>query len=562
MSFFVFADRPTDPAVLSRAHRIAGGDIARHASGNPWTVGRRDDSDHVLTSTDGVTRVRGTLSTSAHVFWGRSGDVPVASGSVEALVALLDPDIDEVSLALSLVPSLPILPFATRTMWSGIQAVPVGHLLEMPAAGGPRTVRWWEPPGTGRRTVAESAEAVRAALLAAIGAAAGDEPLVSADLSGGLDSTSICYLLAHLGQDFLAYRTSSMSRWNDETARAHEAAADLGVEITQFPPLAELSSAFDTSPVTDSALVAAGPIPWVASRGYLDVLSESVAAAGSRVHFTGLGGDELFDVLPAQYRALWQENGARSLPQLRRIQLNRKVPLRPFLRGVTRGRPYAEQLAKVAGDLRANRPPEPADQHSWFPVPVPPRWVAGDTRALAAEAFTEAARAGLVPLGATEATHQMMEAVAFQGAVIRQFGEVYARHGISWQAPFIDQRVVEAVLGVRVSERMDARVDKPLLAAAMAPVMPPGPFAKQDRGDFTLDIYDEHEKRRDELLGWFDDSLLVERGLVDAGRLRPFLHAPSFADVGLIDLENVVGVERWLRAAVSRRSAVAQEIAP
>lgn len=595
VSFFVFADRRTNPRLVERAHRLVGGSMARHASGNPWVVGLRPENSQslpvaggvravavgpavdcrawcrpgiethavseldalasevglhghfVATGIDGV-RVQGDLATSRQVFWSEAGGDVVASDSLGALRALVSADFDETTLALRLGSAMPILPLVRRTPWRGVTALDVGYWLQMPPQGHERIIRWWAPAREGTRSVAEASALVRSTLTTAVSDTIRARAPVSADLSGGLDSTSLCYVAASLTGDLITFRTSSADRWNDESRRARESAEHLGVPLTELEPLAHVSSGFDTRLPRNGAQVAEGPLAWSASQGYLDVLAPAIQAARSRVHLTGLGGDELFGPLPALFRSLWVQDGVRAIGWLRRLQLAQKLPLKPLVRGVLNCRSYGERLREVAAQVRSSHPGRPSDAYSWLPTPVLPSWATPRARELVADALSEL-DGDPWPMPVTPATHQMIESVVFQGNIVRQINAVYAEFGIEWTAPFVDRRVVELALQVRMRERLSDCVDKPMLAAAMRPLMPLDLFLKQGRGDFTTDIYEEHRRRRKELSRFFDESVLADHGLIDLPRLRPHLNAPSAADIGLIDLEAVVSAERWLRAA-------------
>ena len=595
MPFVVLPDDPLSAAAGERAGDIVGDQVLRYPSGRPWIISAPDAQWHEIASPPGArivsttppataldidrlagnpidhhswnsvaghisahahfigqgpggTRFQGNLSGSCRFFWALDNNLPLVSDSPAVLRAMTGAAPDLTSVALSLAKAMPIQPFAHRTMWSGITAVGVGRWLRLPPGGVPSTHRWWSPTGGPALPVAEAASGVRDALRDVLRAQSRSADLVTADLSGGLDSTSICYALNDLGRRFRTFRTSSTSPWNDETGRARAAAADLGVELVEFPPLSETSTAFALDARADPVELAEGPVVWSASRGYLDVLAPAVAATGSRVHFTGLGGDELFDVVPGVYRSVWAERGLGALGVLRRHQLSGKFPLRPFASGVADRRSYAAHLRSVVAAVAAGRAARRADSYSWFPPPVLPGWLTAEGRALVVGALEEAAAGDPEPLGADPTAHQVVESISYQGQILRQFGVVFAGTGITWQAPFTDRRVVEAALRAPVSARLDAREDKRLLAEAVAPFMPRELFAKRDRGDFTADIYAEHRRRRHDLVAGFATARLADLGLVDPHRLLPHLESPALADVGLLELERVVGAERWLRA--------------
>ncbi|MFF4122837.1 asparagine synthase-related protein [Microbispora rosea] len=593
MKFLALPDRDLDHHIAGRLSWDVEPDVLRHPSGRPWiltddlshwavrdladgtriavpeansdpvvaaevddlsTSARVDDiaksltlHSFLLVSADGQQRLQGSLSTQRQLFWSMVNGVALASNSPRVLREVTQPQVDETWLALSLVKALPIHPFAPRTPWVGLCSLGIGEWLRIDARGSARPVRWWVPPASGE-DFASSADAVRASLREAAGGAIhSGARRVSADLSGGLDSTSLCFLLADLDAEFTTYRTSSMSPWNDETTRAREVARDLRLPLHEFPPLAEQSTAFDLDPDPSPASIAEGPLVWAASRGYLDLLADELCRTGAHVHFTGLGGDELFDVVPGFFRALWRENAVAALRRMRRFQLTQKQRLVSLLRGASSRESYQRYFLRVAASIAHDAPSRPEDAYSWFPPVVLPRWITTKARNLIVQAFFDAATSAPEPLGRDPLAHQTVESVTFQGKILRQFSEVYGQYDIRWCAPFTDSRVVRAVLRAPASARISDSVDKPLLAATMNGIAPSGFYDKRGRGDFTSDIYAEHRARRDKLLVEFKDSCLVERDLVQRDLIEPILAEPAASDIGLLEIEKLVTAERWLR---------------
>ena len=128
--------------------------------------------------------------------------------------------------------------------------------------------------------------------------------------------------------------------------------------------------------------------------------------------------------------------------------------------------------------------------------------------------------------------------------------------GAQFTAPYLDDRVIEAALAVRLHERMTPWKYKPLLAAAVRSIVPDEILGRTTKGDFTADVYAGLKRHREGLLELFADSVLAQRGLIDTDVLRAAIVGvhPTFAT--LIPLEQTVACEIWLRAAdcASRRS--------
>lgn len=92
-----------------------------------------------------------------------------------------------------LCPSVPEL-VADRSPFASVAAVPAGHALVL-GGGAARCPRVWAP-SPGSRTLEEGAEALRTSLHAAVAGRVRQATRITADLSGGLDSSSMTFLAA------------------------------------------------------------------------------------------------------------------------------------------------------------------------------------------------------------------------------------------------------------------------------------------------------------------------------------------------------------------------------
>ncbi|MGH3519140.1 MAG: asparagine synthase-related protein [Haloechinothrix sp.] len=101
---------------------------------------------------------------------------------------------------------------------------------------------------------------------------------------------------------------------------------------------------------------------------------------------------------------------------------------------------------------------------------------------------------------------------------------------------------------------------KPLLATALADLLPAAIAAPQTKGDFTPDHYLGLRVNTTELRE-LADGRLAERGLVDPDRLRRQLdHAEAGLRVAFSDFEPVLATEVWLRTVgdhAARRAVAA-----
>ncbi|MBB4895393.1 hypothetical protein FHS39_004471 [Streptomyces olivoverticillatus] len=156
---------------------------------------RLPGSFHLVAALDGRLRVQGTGSGLRLVFHAAVDGVQVAATSADVLAAATGEEPDEERLAVRLLWPVPYPLFET-SLWRGVTAVPHEEaLIIAPDGRTTRRSRWWTPPEP-TLSLAEGAPLAREALSQAVDARTDAGGVVSCDLSGGLDSTSVCFLAA------------------------------------------------------------------------------------------------------------------------------------------------------------------------------------------------------------------------------------------------------------------------------------------------------------------------------------------------------------------------------
>jgi asparagine synthase (glutamine-hydrolysing) len=196
-----------------------------------------------------------------------------------------------------------------RTIYEKASRVPAASILEW-SEQGTRITQYWQPPPARASAIsfAEAVEETERLFLQAVERRIFADVPVGSLLSGGVDSSLVCWALAKLGADITAYTVGTSLDASDETADARQTAIELGIQ----------HQVFNISPTDDtgiSELVSAYPEPFACSSA-LGMLRVSRAVANeATVLITGDGGDDVFLGYP-EHRHLWfAEKLARSSPR-------------------------------------------------------------------------------------------------------------------------------------------------------------------------------------------------------------------------------------------------------
>ncbi|WP_406131380.1 asparagine synthase-related protein [Streptomyces sp. NBC_00989] len=610
MDFVVLPDSPAAPAVAEPLTRAADVRVVRHASGRPWLVGRWADEEltlvsagarrvavlgrstvdrhrveralaqarslgqlddvarslpgcfHLVASFDGWTRAQGSLSTARQIFYADVGGIAVAADGPRRLAqwagTLRGDDgtltVDRDLLALRLLTPVPPWPLSLRPVWSRVSAVGVGCRLELDSDGSAREVRWWRPPEPDVATE-QAAVHIREALLACVGARTG--ATVSADLSGGLDSTSLCFLADAAGADLVTHHWKPEDRANDDTEWAERAARHLPAARHHVGADRNGPSWYETTATVDSGHEE-GPLPWARNRAHMRRLLSTMAADGSRCHLLGIGGDELFGVLPTALWSLVRGHPLGSLARIHRFRVLNRWTLTSTVRGLADGTSFAAWL-RSAADRLTEPAPGPGDALlGWGWEPRLPPWATVDAVDAVRRLLRDTAeREHPDPHHRDRAQHQMLDIVVQSGSAMRQLDAAFDDLGVACEAPFLDDRVVEAALSVRIDDRLVSGDFKPTLRRAVRGIVPEEILARRSKGEFSAEAFQGMRRNRGDLLDLCDDLRLSRLGLVDPDALRTALLGLKTQSWQLVPYENTLACESWLRSVAAPAPGVA-----
>jgi len=176
-----------------------------------------------------------------------------------------------------------------RSIYKNVVKVPAGAIVEF-ADGRLKTRTYWQLPAVDRSlsiSFAEAVEETERRLLEAVEIRLYADVPVGSLLSGGVDSTLVCWATARLGADVTAYTVSTPGDPWDETkdAIATARALKLNHRIVEV-------SADDAPDVTELVNAFGEPFACASALGMLRV-SEAVAPS-AKVLLTGDGGDDVF----------------------------------------------------------------------------------------------------------------------------------------------------------------------------------------------------------------------------------------------------------------------------
>lgn len=521
------------PASVDEITRIA--QRATDTSDLDRAAGSLAGSFHLVASVDGMVRAQGSVSGVRRVFHARVGAVDVAADRADVLAWLTGSGIDERRLVTCLLFPAPPPALAGASLWRGVAAVPEDHYLLLTERGRARTVRWWQPPCPSL-SLSAGAPVLREALITAVGARTRSRRTVSADLSGGLDSTAVCSLAAAEVGRLLAFTVVSPDPADDDGQWAELAAAELvGVD--------HLVVTDEDLPVPYEDILRPGvardePYPDIHLRAEDLARARLLAARGARLHLTGDGGDEVLQATVSYLPELLRHRPCLGYSHLRGLRALHAWSWLEVWRLFSAPRDERRELMAQARALTA------PDDRCPNTVRLPP-WATPDAVDAARELLIQAADEAHATTP-SRALHDVVHLVRHGGRMMRRTALAAAAGGFPVAAPFLDDRVVEACLAVRPHERTTPWRYKPLLVEAMRGIVPERSLTRTTKGG-TSPEYAALPRYRADLLTLCEHARLAGLGLIDVDRLRSTLTGVWISDASPIMVEQTIGCERWLR---------------
>lgn len=473
-----------------------------------------DGSFTVFSSFNGEAYVNGPALQSRKTFHAVIDGIRVVTDRADLLAQLGNFPIDDAALATKLVKGAPH-PTHELPMWTEVKQLPGPDFLSIRGDGRSYdTGTWWRRPRP-TATRRESAIRLREALEAAVAARTRSHDNVSCDLSGGLDSTPICYFAAKSPSGVIArtFYTEDPGGREDLIWAQRALASMPGIrnhEVFSAAGLPEFYEGLNGMGIPiDEPTQAGGTIPRV--RYMLDDdLSQGVTN-----HLNGIGGDHLFRGVGS-----WNHTIARSHPKIAWDRARAEnIPLGigrlATLRQLRNHASYSQWRRLTVENAFAHQSTATLPAIDDWSVPLElPSWLTTTAREAIHDQITRDSRDD-APLDADLAGHFDLYTIHQATALTRTMSQVGHALGVEYEAPLMDDHVVETVLSCRYEERDTPLEWKPLMKEAMRGHLPDDYLRRTTKiggGAQTVRGYSGHYE---DLRNLWEESGLLNSGLIN-----------------------------------------------
>ncbi|MFJ1616317.1 asparagine synthase-related protein [Streptomyces sp. NPDC088251] len=500
-------------------------------------------SFHVAASVDGHMYVRGSAFGARRLYRATVEGLTVCADRARTLAHLTtDAVLDPARVAARLAaPCLPH-PLADAAMWTGVETVEPGHALRVAPDGRAYTTVWWRPPPA-HLPMADAAGLLREALQAAVALRVRPGRVLAADLSGGMDSTSLCFLAAEAGADLV----TSTQHWNSPGNQDHHYARFAADRLPCVEPLvftsADLPACF--TGLDERRELLEEPSGLLRDRARHCHTAGALRARGAELRLSGHGGDHAVEPPAAYLHTLWRRSPLTALRVTNGFRARGRWSLPAAARMLLGAGSYPAWLTGAAARLRECAGTNPGPD-SWGPRPALPPWASDQAVDLVATVLRRAAE-DTEPLDPDPGRHAWLHQMREAGRGAALLHEASITHELPMDSPFCDDAVLTACLTVRPHEAGHPWAYKPLLAAAMEGLVPEHILHRTTKDHCGPDWYLGLRTHRRHLSDIADTSHLAAAGLADQELLRRALISPDLNTGGAPEVENTLGAEAWLR---------------
>ncbi|HUF47140.1 MAG TPA: asparagine synthase (glutamine-hydrolyzing) [Vicinamibacterales bacterium] len=361
------------------------------------------------------------------------------------------------------------------TLVDGVEMIPPGTWMTIDADGQTASERYWDLLEATRDQSSDTRATAQARVRELLEQSVRDHLVsdvpVGIFLSGGLDSTALLSVLSSSGVQAQTFTVGFTDRARDESAQAGLAAARFGAAHTAWTLTGD--------EIVDSVPAVLAAVDHPSGDGVNTfIVSRLVRAAGIKVAWSGLGGDELFGGYPSFARL------RRTLPVLSQWGRMPGSVRSATAALVRRGAP-----ASVVADKLVEAVEGEGSLASTWPVTRQLFGARDRQRLLARPASADAYAVLLADAAARHPGASVGALVSYaetraymHDVLLRDADQMSMAHGLEVRVPFVDHRLAGYLMSLPDAVRLDGPRPKSLLVESLAAPLPAALVDRPKRG--------------------------------------------------------------------------------
>lgn len=444
------------------------------------------------------------------------------------------------AIATQLIVGLPYFPFNTMSMWEKINKLAVLTHLVVDDCG---QLFFVNDTLNKFKYSNNLEETIRSALTNRIQKDTFNYKNISLDVSGGIDSAVITYILNDTASKFHMYHSKSTE--NSDTKWAKFISNNLNQPLNILGSIRESNKRFEINSEYLRNKIPDLPLMWSDTEGYVNELVKYINSDTSSVHFIGIGGDDLFSPMPSAPWSIAKQGNYQGIKFLLRYSVYSKDRFIYCIRSFFDRQNYFDDLIlKIDGAFSKNY--KKSLLFPWNEEIAIPLWLTQEIKDSLKNFLIKIANRYKEPLDKDRTKNQIIQSLIFQNNILSQINNA-SPEKIHWSAPYLNSTVIENSLNLSELEKYDPIILKPFLYKLMNGVMPKELFFRGSKGDYSTTLYQSYRVAKKQYNQYFDEFELVKLGIVDANILIQELSMPTANPTRIDFFERVCNMERWLR---------------
>lgn len=479
-----------------------------------------------------------------------TGKELILSDSASDIAISQNASISNSSLALHLLVGLPFYLFQSIPMWTNVKKVAPLCVLKYDPADVIQEIPVWKLPAL--HDDAKSAyQIIRDTLFESISGYIHQYPNIQADISGGVDSATIVYILHAFNAEFRLFHAGTDGNWSSDSKWARFIADDMGHSFTSLPSIGDSGHKFNWEQDYYGSALVDSPIYWADTEGYINNVIAATSSHNKTVHFSGLGSDGLFSPLPSYAWSVARQNRVRGVGFGLKYCILTRAPFIKCLQDLLDNTDFKESVqAEIGFSFQNKKKIYRNTTLNWIGSFLVPSWLTPSCQEMIQSTMQKVLDKNPPALDPDRTRHQGLESILFQRKIMSQLNRIYGSDEMIWQSPFLNSEIVGTALSLPAKYRWDYKLTKPTLYNSLKGIMPMEVFTRGYKGDYTASRYKEFNKALPKIRDEIFDFELVKRGLVNPDKLLPELSMPNILQDKVEAFERLVAVERWVRNAM------------
>lgn len=444
-----------------------------------------------------------------------------------------------------LILNLPFYPFQTCSFWKGVLKISPFHILSI-SENGVKEVLFNKILPV-QDNVDTTIKDIREKIIRNLCAVKNKYSSYSCDVSGGVDSACIAYILNKITSNFKIFHAESNEGSNSDTKWAEYISKDIGIDLNKLHSVGVSGKRFSVKDPYINDIATDSPLLWGDTEGYVEELLNSMYDAPNHIHLIGIGGDELYTPMISAPWSIVHQEGINSIGYIIRYGVLMKRPFVSCIRDLLDNTEYEDEIRKRITDaFKYGDNDKIIRELNWSGDIKVPKWLNIKYKEKSYKWISNLMEKNCYLLDHDRSRFQALQSVIFQKSVFSQIKQVVGAE-MDWYAPFLDMDVINDSLTIPSKFSIDVQKTKPILYEILKGIVPVEVFTRGVKGDYSNELFEGYRVAAKEYAGEIRDFELAKMGIIDAEILSSELSMPTALQDRIEYFVRVCVLERWLR---------------